>query len=130
MKKNNTINYESGHTLVTILVFTVVALAVVTASVNAIITITRSTAVLERHIIVTQAAESGIENAILRLLRDPSYTGETLIINDITVIVTVTGSDPKSVTASSQYFGAKQTVEATATYNENRLTISSWNYVY
>jgi len=130
MKKNNTINYESGHTLVTILVFTVVALAVVTASVNAIITITRSTAVLERHIIVTQAAESGIENAILRLLRDPSYNGEILTINDITVIITLAGSDPKVISASSQYFGEKQTIEVTVTYNENRLTISSWNYVY
>ena len=39
-------------------------------------------------------AESGAENAIIRLLRDKAYVGETLAVGDNTATITVSGINP------------------------------------
>lgn len=121
---------NTGQTLVTLLVFTVVAIAVASTAVAVMINITRSASIIERRTIVSQAAESGIENAIIRLLRDPDYAGETLLIGDTSVEVTIAGSDPIMITAKASQGNYIQTVQASTAYVDNSLTVSHWEYLY
>lgn len=76
------------------------------------------------------ASESGIENALLRLIRNPDYAGETLQVGDISVVITVTGTTPKTITAVSTYENTEFISQATATYVQNQLTVTSWRTVY
>ena len=120
---------QSGQTLVTLLVFIVVATAVTSTAVAILINTTRSSSILGESIKATQIADSGAENALLRLLRDPNYTGETLTVGEGTAIVSVTGSDPKTITSTGTIGNYKKTVQVIVTYN-NTMSVSSWNYVY
>ncbi len=119
-----------GQTLVTLLVFTVVAIAVTSTAISIMINITRSTSIVEGRIIASQAAESAIENAIIRVLRDPEYAGETLPVGDASVEISVAGSDPIVITADATYGSYIQTVQTTIAYVDNVLTISDWEYIY
>lgn len=121
---------QDGQTLVTLLVFSVMAISVAAAAVAIMINTSRATHITESRVRVMGAAESGVENAIIRLIRDPGYTGETLILDDNTIIIVVSGTDTKTIrsTANNGFF--QQTIQATASYVDNRLTVTSWNTVY
>jgi len=125
--KNN--YYQKGQSLVTVLVFSVVAISVATAAVVIMINVSQGTIRVEGNVIAKQTAESGIENALLRLLRDPSYTGETLTVGDGTVEITVTGTNPKIVTAVANINSHTKTIEAEATFTNGVMTVTSWKEI-
>ena len=72
------------------------------------------------------AAESGVENALLRLLRNPNYIGETLTIGEATAVITVTGVNPKTVVSVGQNGNFKRKVSAQVTYSNGYYTFSNW----
>lgn len=121
---------EEGQTLVTLLVFSVMAISVAATSVAIMINTSRATHITESRTSVMSAAESGVENAILRLIRDPGYTGETLTLDTNTIIITVSGTETKTITAIADNGLFRHTIQATASYVDNRLTVTSWNTLY
>lgn len=121
---------QRGQTLVTLLVFVVMATAIATTAVAVIINTTQSTFILEKQTVASQMAASGIENAMLRLLRNPDYTGETLPVGTGIVTINVTGTTTKTITATAQNDEFVATYEATASYVDYRLTVTAWHAVY
>lgn len=120
---------QSGQALVTLLFFMIIAITVIAAAIAVIYINNRATTRLEGGTIAYYVAESGIENALLRLLRDPGYTGEIIQIDLATVVIQVTGTEPKTVTStatSGQFVRKLQTVIG---YTNNILTISSWKEI-
>ena len=125
IQKNN-----QGQTLITLLVFTVVAMAIITTAVSIIINISKSASIVESHTIMSGAAESALENAILRVLRDPTYAGESILIGETLVEITVNGTDPIEIRADATYGEYTQAVQAEVSYVNNRLTATSWDNLY
>jgi len=125
------VQLQRGQALITLLFFTVIAVIITSAAVVIILINSLSAQKLEQGTISYYAAESGAENAILRLLRDPSYTGETLTIDGSIVVSTVSQSGSTYTIASSATSGNfKRKVEITASFVSNILTISSWKEIY
>lgn len=120
---------ESGQTLITLLFFMIIALTITSATVTILLINIKSTTKLEQGTLTYYIAESGIENAILRLLRDPNYTGETLPVGLGTATVTVTGADPKTIRSTGTLDNFSRIVEAQVGYTNNILTITSWKEV-
>lgn len=127
--KHQDIYNQKGQTLVTLLVFSVIALTVATAAVSIMLNVSHATNRIEGNITASQVAESGIENALLRLLRNPSYTGETLQVGDGTVVITVTGTNPKTVTAVGTLYSHTKTIEATVSFTNGIMSVSSWQEI-
>ncbi len=125
----STIKDRSGQTLVTLLVFIVVATAVTSTAVAVLINTTRSSSIIGESITATQIADSGAENALLRLLRDPNYTGETLTVGNGTATITVSGSNPKTINSVGKIGDFQKTVQVVVTYNST-MSVTSWSYVY
>ncbi len=123
-KSNNT-----GQALVTLIFFTVIAIMIATASISIITGSSTATGSIEQEETSYYTAESGVENAILRLLRDPNYTGETLSINNGTATITVTGSNPYTITSIGSLGVIKRTVQVVVSYNNNILSITSWKTI-
>ncbi len=71
-------------------------------------------------------AEAGIENAMMRLLRDNTYAGETLVIDGNTVTTSVTGTTIKTVLATGSAGVYRRTVEITASNSAGILDIITW----
>jgi hypothetical protein len=119
-------NSQSGQMLVALLSFMAVAITLTTAA--TVVTITNSLAT-SRYSLGQDAlnvAEAGADNALLRLERDPTYTGETLTVGTGTATITVSGSSTKTITSKGQSGTFWRTVIVTATQTNNILAVTSW----
>lgn len=117
---------EGGQALITLLFFVVISLTITSGAIIIIITNSLSASKLEEGGLAYYTAESGIENALLRLLRDPDYTGGTLVVGDGTATVTVTGVNPKTIVSVGINGNFKRTVSAQMTYADGYYTFSNW----
>jgi hypothetical protein len=118
---------ETGQALITLLFFVLISLTITTAAIIIIITNSVSVSKITEGDIAYYAAESGIENALLRMLRDPSYVGdETLTFGDATAKVDVLGTNPRIVTSIGQNGNFIRTIQAQMTYSSGYYTVSNW----
>lgn len=122
---------KSGQTLVLLLVFMSIAIVVTTASVAVIITNSQGASGFEQGQVAYDIAESGAENAMLRIIRSPSYAGESdLTIDGGTATITVTGSDPKTIISEGRYNNFVRKIEVISGYAQGVLTVQSWREIY
>jgi hypothetical protein len=124
-------NSRRGQALITLLFFMIISITITSAAVVVILTNSLSAQKLEAGTTSYYTAESGAENALLRLLRDPDYTGETLTIDGATVIATVAkAGDDYTVTSDSTSGNFNRVVQVEASFVDNILTITSWKEVF
>ena len=127
---------SAGQTLVALLFFVMVGLIVTVAATIILSTNSLAAQKLSQGEVVRQMAETGAENALLRLLRDKTYPGETLtniggaVGDNVVIIVSVdpvTGQKAIFSTATSGNLTRK--VEVVYTINDV-LTPLSWKEIY
>ncbi len=117
---------NSGQALVVLLMFVTVAMMVaVTATLLSSYSLAATTRT-EQSQSAVDVSESGMENALIRLLRDPDYAGETLTLPDGIATITVTGSSTKTITSKGTVGNFIHTVVATVSYANGIYTITSW----
>lgn len=127
MKKHK---YQHGLALITVLMFGAVALIVIVFGTTLMVI----QADVARQFLSSQkaltVAESGMENALLRLLRDPNYSGEILTLADGTATIEVTGSGldkTVTVTADTDFvLDSRRTIQAIITEENGRVMVNSW----
>jgi len=119
-------SFERGQALITLLFFVLISLTITSSAIIIIINNSISVSKSVEGTLAYYAAESGVENALLRLLRDPSYTGETLTVGSGIAVITVTGANPKTVVSVGQNGNFKRKVSAQMTYNSGYYTFSNW----
>lgn len=117
---------EKGDILVTLLFFMVISLAIITSIVFIAFNTLKSGTYLEQGTVAYYGAETGIENALLRLVRNPSYSGETLILDQGTVLIEVNGN---IITSTATISNSVRQVQVETVYNNNILEISSWKEI-
>lgn len=128
-KKSN--QHNSGQTIVTLLIFMVVAITVTSAAVIMGIANSLASSNVEQGIVVLHIAESGAENAILRLLRNPNYQNETLPVGDGTAVITVTtNGSQKIIESEGRLGGFRKKVRVTLDTVDNATTVVSWREVF
>ncbi len=123
---------QKGQALVTLLFFMVIAVTITSAAVVLIATNSLAASRFEQGTDALDIAESGVENALLRLDRDPSYTGETLNVGTGTVTISVSLGNPTIITAtgSANQNNATRTIQVNTVYNNGALTVTSWKELY
>lgn len=117
---------NSGQALVVLLMFVTVAMMVGVAATLLSSYALSATTRVEQSQYALDVSESGMENALIRLLRDPDYAGETLTLPDGVATITVTGSATKTITSAGVAGSTIHTVTATVTYSNGIYTITSW----
>lgn len=126
--------YEQGQALITLLFFAIVGITVTSAAVVMILVNSLSGTKQQQGDIALDVAQSGAENGLLRLIRDPSYTGETLSTGGGTAVITVTGSgtsgSPYIILSKGTIGNFMREEQITATYQNNLLTVTSRQEVY
>lgn len=123
-----------GQTLVTLIFFMVIATTVTTAAILVITTNILSGSRFQEGTIAYQIADSGAENALIRILRDPSYAGETLSVGSGSATIQVTGQgtsiDPYIVISRGQKGSYIKRVEVTAVYENDELDVISRKEIF
>lgn len=127
--KNYLKKQNRGQALVLLLFLIALSITISTAAIITMIANSYSTNIYSQGYQAKSLAESGAENAILRLLRDPNYSGESLTVTDGTIIITVSGSGQKTIVSEGSYFGNKRIVEIVAQYADGILIIQSWKEI-
>ncbi|MCA9370034.1 MAG: hypothetical protein H6774_00310 [Pseudomonadales bacterium] len=82
-------NTQRGSALVMLLVITSVCMIVIVTTLSMMLITTENSYRISRQREAQMVAESGIENALVTLLRNPEYTGEILTIDSGTATITV-----------------------------------------
>lgn len=121
-------NYKktAGQALVTLLFFVIVATVTVSAAVGIAIANLQSSSSFDFGNKAYFIAESGIENAVIRLIRDPSYSGETMNIDNGTAVITVNGTSTYVIVSQGSVSGSIRKIQIQATYNNSVFTVNSW----
>ena len=122
--KNKT--YQKGQAVVTLLFFMVIAISIITSIVIIVVNSATSGSNVEQGTVAYYSAETGAENALLRLLRDPNYTGETMNVNGATVTIVVSSN---TITSTAAYANSIRKVQVQTLYNNNVLSVSSWKEI-
>ena len=120
---------SKGQALVTLLVFSALALIITTAATTVLIINSQGTSRFSLGEEALSYAETGADNAILRLLRDPGYTGETMTLGDGTAIITVSGALNKRVVSEGIVNDFRRKIEVTGSFNNNILVVTSWREI-
>lgn len=127
MKKTNLKNTK-GQALILLLVFTTVGIITASSAIAISIINSQSANQFEQGQYALSLAETGVENAIIRLLRNPTYSGEVLNIDTSSVTVTVTGAATKTIVAKSQDGNLVRTVQVVGNLT-NTFSITSWQEI-
>ena len=122
---------KSGEVTIMLVLIILVLTTLTTAAVALAISTTRDTTTLtlgERSLMV---AESGAENAILRLLRDPSYSGEAspLSIGPGSATITVAGSSPITITSTGVVGNMVRKVQVEVSIVAGKVTVTNWQEI-
>jgi hypothetical protein len=117
---------KKGQTLVVLLVFVTVAIITTTTAVAMLIGNSTRISGMEQGGQALLIAESGAENALLKLLRNPGYSGETLTVGSDQGTITVTGSNPYTIVSVGNSGNFQRTVRVVAQYVAGVLTVNLW----
>lgn len=127
-------NRQSGQTLIALLFFIMVGIIVTSASILALSVNAQAAQKLSQGEVVRQLAETGGENALLQLLRDNNYTGETMTdvggVTGDSVTIAVTGTTVKTISSVASSGDFTRKIEITVSLVNNVLTVTSWKEVY
>ena len=119
-----------GQTLIALLIFMMLAITITVTSASITVINTQANTAYTSGDLALQAAETGAENALLRLERDPTYTGETMTINSsTTATITISGTTTRTITVVGKVAGVGsfiRTIVVTATYSNNTFTVTNW----
>lgn len=123
---------QKGQVLVMLVVFISIMTAVTAMAVSLMITNSSGAGKFEQSVNLLQKSESGVEIALLKLLRDPvNYTGETFTIDDVSVTVNVSGGVTKTVLSTAVLGDLTKKVELIVNDPiDDILTVTSWKEVY
>ncbi|HWT55733.1 MAG TPA: hypothetical protein VN031_01725 [Candidatus Microsaccharimonas sp.] len=121
---------QHGQTIIALLIFMLLAILITTTAVTITVINTQGNNIGSFGELAHQAAETGAENALLQLERDPTYTGETMTINsNTTATISVSGTSTRTITSVGTVAGIgtyKRTIVVTATYSNYVFSVTNW----
>jgi len=134
LNKNSFLSLQKGQALITLLFFTIIGVTVTSAAVAMILVNSLSGTKQQQGEIAYEIAQSGAENGLIRLLRNPAYTGETMPVGSGSATITVSGSgtsgNPFTILSKGINGIYVREVQLTATYQNNLITVTGRKEVY
>ncbi|MBI4033249.1 MAG: hypothetical protein HY377_01935 [Candidatus Blackburnbacteria bacterium] len=120
-----------GQALITLLVFVAVAMIITAGAVTVTIINSQGISKFAQGEEALFIAETGADNAILRILRDPNntYLSETLSVSDGTATITVSGTTSKTIISEGRSGNFKRKIQVDGSLTGNVFTISAWREI-
>lgn len=120
------IKSQKGNALITLLFFMAISLAIITGVVVVVLNNATSTSSVDQGTTAYYIAETGAENALLRLIRDPSYAGETMNVDGGSVVIVVNSG---TITSTATFSNTIRKVQIQTSNTNNQLNITSWKEI-
>jgi hypothetical protein len=124
-------NKQSGQTIIILLFITIIGMTIIAATTMSIFQNMQASSVIEQGTDAYYVAESGIQEALVRMLRDPNYSGtpvgQPLSIGGGTVVIST--SSGGIITAIGTYNNSVRKIQIKTVYNNGVITIQSWKEI-
>jgi hypothetical protein len=122
--------YNSGQALITLIFYVIIISVVTTAAVLLLLLNIQSSEKMQDGVRAYFVAESGAENALLRVLRDPSYTGESnLAVGLGTATIAVTPGNSIEIISTGYADRFVRKIRVRASFINGYYTITSWEEI-
>jgi hypothetical protein len=121
---------QKGNILITVLIFTVIGMTITGGIIS--IALNENTQIVQTNNAqkALSIAQSGGEKALIKLLRDPSYTGGSYNISNGTVTITINNTNNNiEITSMGTFNNNSRTIRITSILSENNNTITGWEEV-
>ncbi len=118
--------YQKGQIFITMLFFVIIGVTIISAETIVLFTNILSASTAEQGTNAYYVAESGIEEALLRLNRDPSYAGGVLAVGGGNVVIQVGNG---TITATGTYANTIKKIQVQTVTNNRVLKIVSWKEI-
>jgi len=118
---------QNGQVLVSILI--IMAVAVLATGVAVVAnSLSRTTGITVASDKLLYTAESGIDDALIKFLRDPSYDDETINVGGVSVIIVVEKPSPTEliITSEAAQDNLIRKVKVSADFVNDVLTVNTW----
>lgn len=126
--KNKCLNSQ-GNALITLVFFTVIAITIITASALVLSANLLSTSSVEQGTQAYYNAESGAENGMLSILRNPQITGtQTMTFDNGTASVNINPT-PDVIISTGTSGKSTRTVKVITSHDPDGIHITSWQEV-
>lgn len=122
-------NFQSGQALVSLLVIMVSAIIITTGAVAVTIINSQTAETFATADETVSIAETGIDAALSKLLRNPYYSGETITVGNGTATVSITGTTTKTIVSEGVNGNFRRKIQAVANFDNNVLNLVSWNEI-
>ena len=121
---------KKGEVLIMLVIIITVLTIIMTAAVALAFSSARDTTTFTLGERALRVAESGAENAILNLLRDPSYSGDVnLPIGTGNATIVVTGTAPYTITSTGFVGNMVRKIQVQVDTIANKLTVVDWQEI-
>ena len=117
---------QSGQALVVLLFYMIIAITLSTTAVAVVLANSLSVTRSEQGAHALEIAEAGAENALIRLIRNTDYAGESLTIDGGSATATVSGTGVKTVTSVGVVGGFTRTIQVIATVTNGVINVTAW----
>jgi len=117
---------QKGQAFVTLLFFVIIGITIISAETIVLFTNILSASTTEQGTNAYYVAESGIEEALLRLNRNPGYAGEVLTVGEGNAVIQV---DNGIITATGTYANSIKKIQVQTVNNNGELKIVSWKEI-
>ena len=131
MKMKKEFCSTEGQALVTLLFFMVMGITITSAAAVILITNIRATSKVEQSTMAYYIAESGAEEGMLQIVRNPTFAGtKTVSLNGGSATVSATQGNPITIVSTGQYNNFIRKVQIQTVYNNGKIVIQSWKEIY
>ncbi|MBI2036445.1 hypothetical protein HYT17_02355 [Candidatus Microgenomates bacterium] len=115
---------QKGQALIMVILIGIIALIAVVSAATLVISELKKNTAVSFGVSQYQTTYGALENALMRLLRNPNYTGETVILGSSTCTITVVGSSPKTVESRCSDGKYSRKIGAQVTFTGGVMTVS------
>ncbi len=120
---------QEGQALITLLFFMVIGITVITATALVLSAGILSSSTSEQGLIAYYAAESGAENGILHLLRNPSYSGDLPTLSFESGGNASVNISSGVITSIGNYGSSIRKIQITTAESNGAFSITSWREI-
>jgi len=114
-----------GQALLPLLIIIVIVLGLGAAAIDLAIGSMVSESYFQKELSTYFTTEAALENGLLRLLRNPTYLGEDLQINDASCTIEISGESPKVILAVCDTGSQVKKIQAEITYDEGKMEVGN-----
>ncbi|HSX33381.1 MAG TPA: hypothetical protein VLF91_03535 [Candidatus Saccharimonadales bacterium] len=119
--------HEQGQTIIALLVYMAIVITLTTIAATVTIINIRASSGFTNGEQALVNAESGADDALLQLLRDPSYSGGTVPFPNGAATISISGTTQRTIVSRGESGGTQRSITVVATDSSHTITLVSWN---